>query len=84
MEKWIIKFLLRFAEIFSGKYLRKYFKEYVLISIENLCEEIYNLEDLTDRSDIFRSPLMIFLLVSSFYRKLQERKVYPEFFSGFF
>ena len=32
----------------------------------------------------FSSPLMIFLLVSSFYHKLQERKVYPEFFSGFF
>ena len=65
-------------------YFREYFKEYLLNSIENLCEEIYNLEDLTDRSDIFRSPLMIFLLVSSFYHKLQGRKVYPEFFSGFF
>ena len=32
----------------------------------------------------FFSPLMIFLLVSSFYHKLQGRKVYPEFFSGFF
>ena len=32
----------------------------------------------------FCSPLMIFLLVSSFYRKLRGRKVYPEFFSGFF
>ena len=31
----------------------KYFKENPLNSIENLCEEIYNLEDLTDRSDIF-------------------------------
>ena len=31
----------------------KYFKENLLNSIENLCEEIYNLEDLTDRSDIF-------------------------------
>ena len=44
--------LVRFAEM-GGKYFREYFKEYVLNSTENLCEEIYNLEDLTDRSDIF-------------------------------
>ena len=44
--------LFRFAEMWR-KYSREYFKGYALNSMENLCEEIYNLEDLTDRSDIF-------------------------------
>ena len=39
--------LLRFAEMGGN------ISENILNSKENLCEEIYNLEDLTDRSDIF-------------------------------